>query len=137
MTKQKYFICAAILFLSSQVFAKDKIECLLQVIVVPSSQSDEPKTQYTSIKNDSSPMLLIGIEIQQAKAAFNSKNIKSHQNYCLSLIGQRKDAYLSGRYEPNNIKIQLNDVLELRNIHSSGQYYPFWPEFYFPMKADQ
>ncbi|OTG82096.1 hypothetical protein B9T33_06140 [Acinetobacter sp. ANC 5054] len=135
--KLKYFMSTVIALLSGQVFAENKIECLMQVVVISSSKFAEPKTQYTQIKNDSSPMLLIGIEIQQAKAAFKSVKIKSHQNYCLSLVGQNKDAYLSGRYEPNHIQIQLNDVLELKNIHSSGQHYPFWPEFYFPMKADQ
>ncbi|WP_180183498.1 hypothetical protein [Acinetobacter sp. YH01020] len=134
--KLKYLMSTVIALLSGQVFAENKIECLMQVIVISSSKFAEPKTQYTQIKNDSSPMLLIGIKIQKAKAAFKSVKIQSHQKYCSSLVGQRKDAYLSGRYESNNIQIKLGDQLELKNIHRSGKHYPFWVDFYFPIKAE-
>jgi hypothetical protein len=122
--------------ISTNVFAERtsgarSIECLLDVIVTPSQNFQIPVTQYTSIKNDGYPMLLIGIKINHAYAAGSSKNIKTHHLYCLSLIGQQKDAYLSGPYQQSENMIHLGDQLRLKNIHSSGKNYPYWPEFYF------
>ena len=81
--------------ISTNVFAERtsdarKIECLLDVSVLPSQNFQNPVTQYTSMKNDGYPMLLIGINIHNAHAGEASKKIKSHQLYCSSLIGQKK-----------------------------------------------
>ena len=136
LLRTKYLMPALLLVLSGHVSAANPIECLLQVIVAPSTQFAEPTTQYTRIKNDSSPMLLIGIEIHSAQAAFKSKKIKSHQQYCSSLIGQRKDAYLSGHFDMRDLQIKLGDKLDLKNIHSSEKQYPFWADFYFQIKSE-
>ena len=89
------------------------------------------------MKNDGYPMLLIGIKINNADPIDASKKIKSHHRYCLSLIGQQKDAYLSGAYQAQKIDIGLGDQLQLRNNHSSGKDYPYWADFYFLEKRDQ
>ena len=93
LTRLSLFFITAI---SSNVFAETasdarKIECLLDVSVLP---SQNPVTEYTSMKNDGYPMLLIGINIHNAHAGEASKKIKSHQIYCSNLIGQQKDVYL-------------------------------------------
>ena len=128
--------------ISSNVFAErtsdtSKIECLLDVSVLPSQNFQNPVTQYTSMKNDGYPMLLIGINIHNAHAGEASKKIKSHQIYCSSLIGQQKDVYLSGPYESQKIEIHIGDQLILRNIHSSGKRYPYWADFYWIEKRDE
>jgi len=125
--------------ISSNVFAErtsdtSKIECLLDVSVLP---SQNPVTEYTSMKNDGYPMLLIGINIHNAHAGEASKKIKSHQIYCSNLIGQQKDVYLSGPYESQKIEIHIGDQLILRNIHSSGKRYPYWADFYWIEKRDE
>ena len=125
--------------ISTNVFAEPatdarKIECLLDVSVLP---SQNPVTEYTSMKNDGYPMLLIGIKIHNAHAGDVSKKIKSHQLYCSSLIGQQKDVYLSGPYESQKIEIHIGDQLNLRNIHSSGKRYPYWADFYWIEKRDE
>lgn len=113
------------------------IQCLLDVTVTASQNFQTPVTQYTSIKNDGYPMLLIGIKIDNAYTADSSKKIKTHYLYCSKLIGQQKDAYLSGPHIQNKNVIQIGDQLKLLNIHSSGKSYPFWPDFYFIQKRDQ
>ena len=90
LTRLSLFFITAI---SINVFAKRtsdsrKIECLLDVSLLPSQNFQNPVTQYTSIKNDSYPMLLIGINIHNAHVGEVSKKIKSHQLYCSNLIGQ-------------------------------------------------
>ena len=90
LTRLGLFFITAI---STNVFAEPasdarKIECLLDVSVLPSQNFQNPVTQYTSIKNDSYPMLLIGINIHNAHVGEVSKKIKSHQLYCSNLIGQ-------------------------------------------------
>ena len=89
------------------------------------------------MKNDGYPMLLIGIKIHNAHAGEASKKIKSHQLYCSSLIGQKKDVYLSGPYQSKKIDIHIGDQLILRNIHSSGKRYPYWADFYWIEKRDE
>ena len=128
--------------ISSNVFAEpisdaSKIECLLDVFVLPSQNFQNPVTQYTSMKNDGYPMLLIGINIHNAHAGEASKKIKSHQIYCSNLIGQQKDVYLSGPYESQKIEIHIGDQLILRNIHSSGKHYPYWADFYWVEKRNE
>lgn len=128
--------------ISTYVFAEPtsnarKIECLLDVTVLPSQNFQNPVTQYTSMKNDGYPMLLIGIKIHNAHAGNASQKIKSHQLYCSSLIGQQKDVYLSGPYESRKIDIYIGDQLILRNIHSSGKSYPYWTDFYWIEKRDE
>ena len=128
--------------ISTSAFAEQtsdarRIECLLDVTVTASQNFQTPVTQYTSIKNDGYPMLLIGIKIRNAYTADASKKIKTHHLYCLSLIGKQKDAYLSGPYQPNNIDVKMGDQLQLINIHSSGKSYPYWADFYFIQKGDQ
>ena len=128
--------------ISSNVFAEpisdaSKIECLLDVFVLPSQNFQNPVTQYTSMKNDGYPMLLIGINIHNAHAGEASKKIKSHQIYCSNLIGQQKDVYLSGPYQSKKIEIHIGDQLILRNIHSSGKHYPYWADFYWIEKRDE
>ena len=125
--------------ISSNVFAErtsdtSKIECLLDVSVLP---SQNPVTEYTSMKNDGYPMLLIGINIHNAHAGEASKKIKSHQLYCSNLIGQQKDVYLSGPYQSQKIEIHIGDQLILRNIHSSEKPYPYWADFYWIEKRDE
>ena len=136
LTRLSLFFITAI---STNVFAEPtsdarKIECLLDVSVLP---SQNPVTEYTSMKNDGYPMLLIGIKIHNAHAGDVSKKIKSHQLYCSSLIGQQKDVYLSGPYESQKIEIHIGDQLILRNIHSSGKPYPYWADFYWIEKRDE
>lgn len=128
--------------ISTSVFAErasgaKNIECLLDVTVTASQNFNNPVTQYTSMKNDGYPMLLIGIKIRNAYAGDASKKIRSHQRYCSSLIGQQKDAYLSGSYESSKIDIHIEDQLSLRNIHSTGKNYPYWADFYFIEKRDE
>ena len=125
--------------ISTNVFAERtsdarKIECLLDVSVLP---SQNPVTEYTSMKNDGYPMLLIGINIHNAHANDASKKIRSHQIYCSNLIGQQKDVYLSGPYESQKIEIHIGDQLILRNIHSSGKHYPYWADFYCVEKRNE
>ena len=139
LTRLSLFFITAI---SSNVFAETasdarKIECLLDVSVLPSQNFQNPVTQYTSMKNDGYPMLLIGIKIHNAHANDASKKIKSHQIYCSNLIGQQKDVYLSGPYESQKIEIHIGDQLILRNIHSSGKPYPYWADFYWIEKRDE
>ena len=136
LTRLSLFFITAI---STNVFAEPtsdarKIECLLDVSVLP---SQNPVTEYTSMKNDGYPMLLIGIKIHNAHANDASKKIKSHQIYCSNLIGQQKDVYLSGPYESQKIEIHIGDQLILRNIHSSGKPYPYWADFYWIEKRDE
>ena len=136
LTRLSLFFITAI---SSNVFAErtsdtSKIECLLDVSVLP---SQNPVTEYTSMKNDGYPMLLIGINIHNAHAGEASKKIKSHQIYCSNLIGQQKDVYLSGPHESQKIDIHIGDQLILRNIHSSGKRYPYWADFYWIEKRDE
>lgn len=116
---------------SETAFAQRPIECLLNVNVIASQKYLSPQTEYTTIKNDGYPMLLIGITILDAKAIRSSQKIKTHNSFCTALIGQQRDAYLSGPYNSNNITIKIGDQLTLRNIHSSGHVYPFWPDFYY------
>ena len=128
--------------ISSNVFAEpisdaSKVECLLDVFVLPSQNFQNPVTQYTSMKNDGYPMLLIGIKIHNAYAGEASKKIKRHQLYCSSLIGQQKDVYLSGHHESQKIDIHIGDQLNLRNIHSLGKHYPYWADFYWVEKRDE
>ena len=131
-----YFLFLLSILFSTSIFAEKPIECLLDVVVISSQKYAQPMTKHTSIKNDGSPMLLIGIDIQDARAAFSSTKMKNHQKYCASLIGQHKDAYLSGRYDEQNLQIRIDDQLKLRNIHSSGKSYPFWAEFYYLEKSE-
>ena len=105
--------------------------------MLPSQKFQNPVTQYTSMKNDGYPMLLIGIKIHNAHASDASKKIKSHQLYCSNLIGQKKDVYLSGPHESKKIDIHIGDQLILRNIHSSGKHYPYWADFYWIEKRDE
>ena len=136
LTRLSLFFITAI---STNVFAEPtsdarKIECLLDVSVLP---SQNPVTEYTSMKNDGYPMLLIGIKIHNAHAGEASKKIKSHQLYCSNLIGQQKDVYLSGPYQSQKIEIHIGDQLILRNIHSSEKPYPYWADFYWIEKRDE
>ncbi len=67
--------------ISTNVFAERtsdarKIECLLDVSVLPSQNFQNPVTQYTSMKNDGYPMLLIGIKIHNAHAGEASEKDK-------------------------------------------------------------
>ena len=128
--------------ISTHVFAEPtsnarKIECLLDVTVLPSQNFQNPVTQYTSMKNDGYPMLLIGIKIHKAHVGDASKKIKSHQLYCSSLIGQQKVVFLFCSYESQKIEIHIGDQLILRNIHSSGKHYPYWADFYWIEKRDE
>lgn len=125
------YILLFVILLSGTVLAKQPVECRLKVNVVASQKYSSPQTTYTTIKNDGYPMLLIGIVITDAQAIANSKKVKAQQSYCKSLIGQQRDAYLSGPYDPNTITIHIGDRLNLRNLHYSGQEYPFWPDFYY------
>lgn len=128
--KPVYVLLFLILF-SGAALAKQPIECLLNVKVVASQKYTSPQAKYTSIKNDGYPMLLIGIQVLESQTIRSSQNIKAHRLYCKTLIGQQRDAYLSGPYDSNKITIKIGDYLKLRNIHSSGQEYPFWPDFYY------
>jgi hypothetical protein len=130
-TDLKIVLTVFFIFNTSITFAKQPIECLLNVKVVASQQYTSPQAQYTRIKNDGYPMLLIGIQVLEAQTMRNSQRIKAHHAYCKTLIGQQRDAYLSGPHDPNKITIKIGDQLSLRNIHSSGQEYPFWPDFYY------
>lgn len=134
--KRHIFVMSLALVNCPRVFAEKSIECLVTAVVTPSTNYPEPVTKGTSIKNDSFPMLLIGIHIQDAYAIYDSKKLKSHQKYCASLIGKQKDAFLSGPHQQKNITIKLGDHLKLRNIHSSGKSYPYWPDFYYEQKSD-
>nr|ESK57756.1 hypothetical protein F987_00107 [Acinetobacter gyllenbergii NIPH 230] len=127
----KIALTALVIFNTSIIFAKQPIECRLKVNVVASQKYSSPRTKYTTIKNDGYPMLLIGIQVIEAQTMQNSQKIKAHDAYCKTLIGQQRDAYLSGPYDANKITIKIGDQLSLRNIHSSGQEYPFWPDFYY------
>lgn len=120
-----------LILFSGAALAKQPIECLLKVKVVASQKYTSPQTEYTTIKNDGYPMLLIGIRVMQAETMRSSQKIKAHHAYCKTLIGQQRDAYLSGAYDSNKVTIKIGDQLSLRNIHSSGQEYPFWPDFYY------
>lgn len=136
MNKRKYFLIILLMLTSTtcvvaQPNIEKSIECRLDVTVVSSRNFQNPVTQHTSIKNDGYPMLLIGIKIQNAEASNASKHLKKHRQYCSKLIGQQKDAYLSGPHEQNKNTIHIGDRLILRNIHSSGKHYPYWSEFYF------
>ncbi|SEO23563.1 hypothetical protein [Acinetobacter sp. yr461] len=128
--KPIYVLLFLILF-SGAALAKQPIECLLNVKVVASQKYPSPQAKYTSIKNDGYPMLLIGIQVLESQTIRSSQKIKAHYLYCKTLIGQQRDAYLSGSYDSNKITIKIGDHLKLRNIHSSGQEYPFWPDFYY------
>lgn len=128
--KSVYALLFLILF-SGAALAKQPIECLLKVKVVANQKYTSPQTEYTSIKNDGYPMLLIGIQVLESQTVRNSQKIKAHHTYCKTLIGQQRDAYLSGPYDPNKITIKIGNHLRLRNIHSSGQEYPFWSDFYY------
>lgn len=128
--KPVYVLLFLTLF-SGAALAKQPIECLLNVKVVASHKYTSPQVKYTSIKNDGYPMLLIGIQVLESQTIRSSKKIKAHHLYCKTLIGQQRDAYLSGSYDSNNITIKIGDHLKLKNIHSSGQEYPFWPDFYY------
>ena len=128
--KPVYALLFLILF-SGAALAKQPIECLLKVKVVASQKNTSPQTEYTTIKNDGYPMLLIGIRVMQAETMRSSQKITAHHAYCKTLIGQQRDAYLSGAYDSNKVTIKIGDQLSLRNIHSSGQEYPFWPDFYY------
>lgn len=121
----------SLIFFSGAVLAKQPIECLLKAKVIANQKYTSPQTEYTSIKNDGYPMLLIGIRVMESQSIRSSQNVKAHHAYCKALIGQQRDAYLSGPYDPNKITIKIGDHLKLRNIHSSGQEYPFWPDFYY------
>ncbi|OTG81650.1 hypothetical protein [Acinetobacter sp. ANC 4648] len=126
-------LCTILGFNAQSIFAETKvIECQLNVSVIASQKYAAPVHQYTTLKNDGSPMLLIGIHIQKSKAIHQSENIKTHQAYCRNLVGQQKDAYLSG-YVPLGI-IHLNDQLTLSYRHTSAKHYPFWPEAYSVIK---
>lgn len=116
---------------SGITFAKQPIECLLKVKVVASQKYALPQTEYTPLKNDGYPMLLIGIRVLDAQTMRSSQKSKAHYSYCNKLIGQQRDAYLSDAYDSNKITFKIGDQLILRNIHSSGQEYPFWPDFYY------
>ncbi|MBJ9704051.1 hypothetical protein [Acinetobacter calcoaceticus] len=128
--KPIYVLLFLILF-SGAALARQPIECLLNVKVVASRKYTSPQAKYTSIKNDGYPMLLIGIQVLESQTIRSSQKIKAHHLYCKTLIGQQRDAYLSGSYDSNKITIKIGDHLKLRNIHSSGQEYPFWPDFYY------
>ena len=139
LTRLGFFFITVI---STTVFAERtidarKIECLLDISVLPSQNFQNPVTQYTSMKNDGYPMLLIGIKIHNAHANDASKKIRSHQIYCSNLIGLQKDVYLSGPYKSQKIEIHIGDHLNLRNIHSSGKRYPYWADFYWIKKRDE
>lgn len=128
--KPVYVLLFLTLF-SGAALAKQPIECLLNVKVVASQKYTSPQAEYTSIKNDGYPMLLIGIQVLESQTIRSSQKIKAHHLYCKTLIGQQRDAYLSGSYDSHKITIKIGDHLKLRNIHSSGQEYPFWPDFYY------
>ena len=134
--KQKARIVFLIWLTSGYTYAENNIECLLDITVIQSQNDVKPVTAYTSIKNDGYPMLLIGIDIKHAYAINQSALIQTHRRYCSMLIGQKKDAYLSGQHETKNILIDRDDQLQLRHIHSSGQNYPFWADFYFVEKTE-
>jgi len=121
---------------ASQSNIEKSIVCSIDVEVTASQNFENPVKRYTSLKNDGYPMLLIGIKINNAFAIKASKTIKLHQHYCLKLIGQQKDAYLSGLYNQNESSIQVGARLRLINIHSSGKNYPYWSDFYFLEKRD-
>ena len=62
------FLLIILLSNSQWVFAEiKKIECQLQVQVRASQNYAVPVHQYTTLKNDGSPMLLIGIDIQKSE----------------------------------------------------------------------
>jgi len=70
LTRLGFFFITVI---STTVFAERtidarKIECLLDISVLPSQNFQNPVTQYTSMKNDGYPMLLIGIKIHIVKS---------------------------------------------------------------------
>ena len=128
LTRLSLFFITAI---SSNVFAETasdarKIECLLDVSVLPSQNFQNPVTQYTSMKNDGYPMLLIGIKIHNAHANDASKKIKSHQIYCSNLIGQQKDVYLSGPHESQKIDIHIGDQLIHMLVELNMPYYTYF-----------
>lgn len=116
-------------YCSTTTFAEKPMICEIDVVVIPSSKFQTPTKQGTSIKNDGFPMLMIGIDIQNSTAMDASQKINKDQKYCIDLIGKKKDVYLSGPH--NQITIQNGDCLKLKNMHSSGQAWPYWPDFYF------
>ncbi|MEB3767792.1 hypothetical protein [Acinetobacter sp. MD2] len=112
--------------------AKQPIICVIHAKVIPSQKYGAPKTEYTHLKNDGRPMLLVGIDIVSSRVVGSSKH-RQQQHYCQSLIGQKKDIYLSGSFDPNDIQIHLGDELKLKHLHLSAKQYPFWPDFYYPL----
>ena len=124
MKRLSFLLFTVLLSHFQLVFAEIKaIECQLQVQVRASQNYAAPIHQYTTLKNDGSPMLLIGINIQKSEAIYQFKNIKIHQAYCRSLVRQKKDAYLSGYFPLETI--HLNDQLILNYRRTSANSYPF------------
>lgn len=113
-------------------YADQPIICEIDAQVIPSQQFQRPTQQYTRLKNDGAPMLLIGINIQTAIAVEPSKSLKEAKRYCTSLIGQQKDVHLSGQYD--QISIQNGDQIKLKHVHQSAKRWPYWPDFYYWIK---
>lgn len=120
-----------LILLPIPAIAEQPVACLIKVKVTPSQKYAAPKTEYTTLKNDGSPMLLIGIEVLDSQAIRHSNQLNNHRQYCQSLVGQQQDAYLSGWFDSKNITIKVGDQLTLKHIHSSGKKYPFWADFYY------
>ena len=71
MKRLSFLLFTVLLSHSQLVFAEIKaIECQLQVQVRASQNYAAPIHQYTTLKNDGSPMLLIGINIQKSEAIY-------------------------------------------------------------------
>ena len=72
MKRLSFLLFTVLLSHSQLVFAEIKaIEC--QVQVRASQNYAAPIHQYSTLKNDGSPMLLIGINIQKSEAIYQSK----------------------------------------------------------------
>lgn len=102
------------------------LECEFSATVVPSSQFATPTLQYTSQKNDGFPMLLIGVNIDAAKAVGVSSGLKKHQAACLRMVGSRQDVYLSGQHAEQDWVVGQQVCLRYRHI--SGRADPFWAD---------
>ena len=115
-----------------RAWATEAITCELSAKVVASSKFTDPTAEYTALKNDSSPMVLIGIDIQDAQATGKSTKLAKHKQFCRSLIGTSPDAYLSGH--PRDNQVQLGETVRLSLSHTSAKRYPFWPNRYVLIK---
>ncbi|MEB3754101.1 hypothetical protein [Acinetobacter sp. MD2(2019)] len=125
-------IGSLLLLLPGLASAQQPLTCVIHAKVIPSQKYGAPKTEYTRLKNDGKPMLLIGVDILSSRVLGGTKN-RQQQQYCQSLTGQKKDIYLSRGFDPNDIQIHLGDELTLKHLHLSAKQYPFWPDFYYPL----